>query len=577
MINKYIQIKYLLSKKNKIYLVILFLLFFISSFLEILSLGSIPIVVSIIANPGSLEKFNLSIIYWLRTNYSLSDQQLNLWILVATLIIFFFRSFILSFIIYFHGLTIKLLKEHLSIQFLKSYINSDYIFFLSRSSAKIIKLQMVDVGNTCILIYHLINFFKEIIIIISVVLFSCYLTGITTFIFFILIASIVTLYYLINRKSLIKRSKSIFQYSEDIIKNLNNSIGLIKEIKFTSSESLIVQDFNKKIKFNESLILKNNLINSLPRFIIEFTFIAFLLLALIYLVITNYEIYTVLPLIVLVCISAIRLIPSFTMISLSFNLIKQLSPYLDSVYQEIYNNRNNSNFLEKIDSFAKLFDFKKEIYLNNINFVYPDGKKIFQNFSFKFICGKTYGIYGKSGSGKTTLLELVLGLLKPSQGSITIDNLNIENIKKSWQKNIGYISQDVYILNETLKKNILFSFEEQNFDEIKINKIFENLNLLEFLNSLPFKYNSIIGENGRNISLGQKQRIGIARVLYKEPQVLILDEATNAIDKQSEKNFFSYLFKAYKDKTIIIVSHDYNNLLNCDYIYDFDKKEFVKY
>jgi ATP-binding cassette subfamily C protein len=436
---------------------------------------------------------------------------------------------------------------------------------------------MVDVGNTCILIYHLINFFKEIIIIISVVLFSCYLTGITTFIFFILIASIVTLYYLINRKSLIKRSKSIFQYSEDIIKNLNNSIGLIKEIKFTSSESLIVEDFNKKIKFNESLILKNNLINSLPRFIIEFTFIAFLLLALIYLVITNYEIYTVLPLIVLVCISAIRLIPSFTMISLSFNLIKQLSPYLDSVYQEIYNNRNNSNFLEKRDNFAKLFDFKKEIYLNNINFAYPDGKKIFQNFSFKFICGKTYGIYGKSGSGKTTLLELVLGLLKPSQGSITIDNLNIENIKKSWQKNIGYISQDVYILNETLKKNILFSFEEQNFDEIKINKIFENLNLLEFLNSLPFKYNSIIGENGRNISLGQKQRIGIARVLYKEPQVLILDEATNAIDKQSEKNFFSYLFKAYKDKTIIIVSHDYNNLLNCDYIFDFDKKEFVKY
>ena len=577
MINKFNQINYLLSKKNKIYLAVLFFLFFISSFLEILSLGSIPIVVSIIANPENLEKFNFSIIHWFRTNYSLSERQLNLWILFATLIIFFLRSFILSFILYFHGLTIKLLKENLSINFLKSYINADYIFFLSKNSAKIIKLQMVDVGNTCILIYHLINFFKESLIIISVVLFSCYLTGITTFIFFLLIASTIILYYLINRKSLNKRSKSIFQYSENIIKSLNNSIGLIKEIKFTSSESLIVEDFNKKIKFNENLILKNNLINSLPRFIIEFTFVAFLLLALIYLVIINYEIYTVLPIIVLVCISAIRLIPSFTMISLSFNLIKQLSPYLESVYQEIYSNRNNSNFHKKNDDYTKLLDFKKEIFLNNINFTYPDGKKIFENFSFKFFFGKTYGIYGKSGSGKTTLLELILGLLRPSHGSITIDNLNIENIKKDWQKNIGYISQDVYILNETLKKNILFSFEEQNFNEIKINKIFENLNLLEFLNSLPLKYNSIIDENGRNLSLGQKQRIGIARVLYKEPQVLILDEATNAIDKQSEKIFFSYLFKAYKDKTIILVSHDYNNLLNCDYIYDFNKNEFIKY
>jgi len=577
MINKFNQINYLLSKKNKIYLAVLFFLFFISSFLEILSLGSIPIVVSIIANPENLEKFNFSIIHWFRTNYSLSERQLNLWILFATLIIFFLRSFILSFILYFHGLTIKLLKENLSINFLKSYINADYIFFLSKNSAKIIKLQMVDVGNTCILIYHLINFFKESLIIISVVLFSCYLTGITTFIFFLLIASTIILYYLINRKSLNKRSRSIFQYSENIIKSLNNSIGLIKEIKFTSSESLIVEDFNKKIKFNENLILKNNLINSLPRFIIEFTFVAFLLLALIYLVIINYEIYTVLPIIVLVCISAIRLIPSFTMISLSFNLIKQLSPYLESVYQDIYSNRNNSNFPKKSKDYTKLLDFKKEISLNNINFTYPDGKKIFENFSLKFFFGKKYGIYGKSGSGKTTLLELILGLLRPSHGSITIDNLNIENIKKDWQKNIGYISQDVYILNETLKKNILFSFEDQNFNEIKINKIFENLNLLEFLNSLPLKYNSIIDENGRNLSLGQKQRIGIARVLYKEPQVLILDEATNAIDKQSERIFFSYLFKAYKYKTIILVSHDYNNLLNCDYIYDFNKNEFIKY
>jgi len=574
MINKFNQINYLLNKKNKIYLGVLFFLFFVSSFLEILSLGSIPIVVSIIANPENLEKFNFSMIHWLRTNFSFSERQLNLWILFATLVIFFLRSFILSFIIYFHGLTIKLLKEHLSINFLKSYINSDYTFFLSRNSAKIIKLQMVDVGNACILIYHLINFFKESLIIISVVSFSVYLTGITTFIFFLLIASIIILYYLINKKSLSKRSKSIFQYSEDIIKNLNNSIGLIKEIKFTSSESLIAEDFKKKIQFNENLILKNNLINSLPRFIIEFIFVAFLLLSLIYLVIINYEIYYVLPMIVLVCISAIRLIPSFTIISLSFNLIKQLSPYLDSVYQEIRSSRNNSDINKKNCNLIKLIDFKKEIFLNNISFAYPNGKKIFENFSIKFFFGKTYGIYGKSGSGKTTLLELILGLLKPSKGSVTIDNFNIEYINKNWQKKIGYVSQDVYILNETIKKNILFSFEDQNLNEIKINKIFENLNLLEFLNSLPLKYSSIIGENGRNISLGQKQRIGVARVLYKDPEVLILDEATNAIDKETEKKVFSYLFKKYKDKTMIIVSHDYNNLLNCDYIYDFDKKKF---
>ena len=225
----------------------------------------------------------------------------------------------------------------------------------------------------------------------------------------------------------------------------------------------------------------------------------------------------------------------------------------------------------EVKNLLKKFDFRQGIskILRKSN-----GNNVFavNGVTFKIQKGKTIGLIGESGIGKTTLINMILGLIQPTNGSIHVDGINIfENIK-NWQSQIGYVPQDIYLSDDTIRKNIAFGLPEEKIDNIAVNKAVTNAKLDSFVNKLSNGLNTKIGEFGDRISGGQRQRIAIARALYTNPKVFVLDECTNSLDSNTEKQIINEVNSLKGKKTIIMISHRSSTLENCDHIYKIDKE-----
>jgi ATP-binding cassette subfamily C protein len=241
-------------------------------------------------------------------------------------------------------------------------------------------------------------------------------------------------------------------------------------------------------------------------------------------------------------------------------------PSFNHVLKELVDNNSE----KKIENDKKeTITFTKKISIKNIEFSYSGNKtSILKNISIEINKGDKIGIVGKSGTGKTTLVSIILGLLKPSSGNITIDNNDIDFSKHEWNNTAGYVPQEIFLLEDTIKNNITFGLKKESINLDLLDKICKDAQIKNFIESLPLKYDTMIGERGYNMSAGQKQRLGIARVLYRNPDLLILDEVTSSLDDETEKNFINDVFDKSKDKTIIFISHRLSALKKCDKIYD---------
>ena len=219
-------------------------------------------------------------------------------------------------------------------------------------------------------------------------------------------------------------------------------------------------------------------------------------------------------------------------------------------------------------NFIKNEIFSNNIKLKNISFNYGTAKNIaVNNINIDITKGKSIGLIGKSGSGKSTLVDIIIGLLEPSTGEILIDDNNIGVKKISWQKQLGYVPQEVYLLDDTIRNNITFGIEKEEIDEKLLSDVIEKSQLKNLINSLPNKLDTIIGDRGARLSGGEKQRIGIARALYNKPKVIVFDEATSALDIYNENKILKEIYENKKDKTLIIISHRNNTVKYCDLIY----------
>ena len=236
-----------------------------------------------------------------------------------------------------------------------------------------------------------------------------------------------------------------------------------------------------------------------------------------------------------------------------------------SYYENLLSKKNTADKIKK----TEYINFNKSIELKNIFYKYPGKDEyIFEDASIKINKGDKILIKGKTGSGKSTLIDLVLGFQKPLSGKIIVDDKEISLSEKNWFENISYVPQSIYMFDESIKHNITLNDNTERFNNDLFDQSLESADLLNFVNSLPDKENTLVGETGLNISGGQKQRIGLARALYKNSSIIILDESTNALDDQTESNILDSL-KSKKDKTIIFISHK-------NYDFNFDKQFYLR-
>ena len=346
----------------------------------------------------------------------------------------------------------------------------------------------------------------------------------------------------------------------------------VRDIYFLKNLDQLINNFYLLNKNQSLLDAKTQTISIIPRALLELMGLMILLITLIYLYkegISNNEIITKITFYFVV---AYRALPSFSRILVqrqrikySENSVKIIKNTLMLEDKRILDIPNN----DKIE-------FNKSLKFSNINFSYSDKKEFIRNENITIEKGKVIGIYGQSGSGKSTLLNLLTFLIKPRSGKIQIDDKEISNEyeRRKFQNLITFISQDTFLIEDTIKNNITFTTQER-IDEKKLNNAIKLACAEKFIHELPDNLNYMVGTHGRKISSGQKQRIVIARSFYDSREILVLDEATNALDEETEKKILQNIINKKNGKTIIIVSHNKSNLSVCDKSYEIEDGKII--
>ena len=264
-----------------------------------------------------------------------------------------------------------------------------------------------------------------------------------------------------------------------------------------------------------------------------------------------------------------RMIPSFNRIIFAVQNMKYKSSSVDLLFNEFKSFEQSEKTIKKY----KEIKFENKIILKDIIFSYKKNNIILNNISLDINKGDCIGIIGTSGAGKSTFVNLITGLFSPSKGSIKVDGKDIKNYTRSWQNKIGYVPQDIFLADNTIQNNIAFGIEKEDICHRSIKKSIKNAQLDKFINSLDDGLNSQVGERGVQLSGGQIQRVGIARALYNNPEILILDEATASLDSQTEMNFMNSIKKLKGSMTILIISHRMSTLKDCNKIFKIQDKK----
>jgi len=361
-------------------------------------------------------------------------------------------------------------------------------------------------------------------------------------------------------------------------KYIHFSMSCIKDIKLFQSENEFEKRFNNFFEKYSKASALNQFLNSLPKFLAEIYLTIIMGILFLYIHLSGLNIENYLSTMTVFAVAALRLLPSGSKIIINNNTISFLNPMISDIL-DLFKKQNNDKIKTVVEdiitkNLKDTYDEKNYFEVKDLNFHFLNGKNKIEtkliNLSFKIQKNSIFGIIGKSGSGKSTLLNIICGLINPISGAILYKNQDIRNLKDSWKKKIGYVPQEVKIFDDTLLNNITM-YNREFLKNDKINIYLDILNLKEFVDTLPEGLQTILGSEGIELSVGQKQRIGLLRAIIRDPEILILDETTSSLDKKTEDLILSFINKIKKNKTIIFISHDqnlsniYDEKINLDY------------
>ena len=431
-----------------------------------------------------------------------------------------------------------------------SYLLRDYINTLEYNSSLIIRNFTTEVEQLRAYLRNGFLLMREAIIIFLFLIILFYLDFYLSLFLILSSAILAYFFYVIFQKKLAVKGKVVQEFNANIIELLTYSVELIKEVKVVAKENYLRKIFFNKISIREKNKLYHQIISILPRILLEF-FVIFLIFIVSFFIIKIMKNSDLLFIYLsFLTISAIRIIPSMNIISNCISTFKFYSPSYNVIKKEVsfHNEIKEKIYKEKI----KIKEFKS-INLQNVSFGYNENNLIFENVNFEIISGDKILIKGISGSGKSTLINILLGLQKPTRGDILINNINFTKQDYIFDKLIGYVPQDIYLINDTIKNNI--ALFDNIFDEERMKEALKISNTKEFIDETQSGLETLIGQKGLKISGGQRQRIAIARAIYPGPKILILDEPTSSQDIVSNNKIIENLL-GIKDLTIIVISHN---------------------
>lgn len=465
-------------------------------------------------------------------------------------------------------------------ELLTEYLQKTYLYHLNHNTATL--LRNVNSGGVIVFSLIMVSMFTLLTEIITAVTIWLMLVMIDAFTAIIVAGFIGSLLYFIIkgfRKKITEQGKIQNEYSALYIKCINQSLGAIKETKVSCKEEFFLDAFRKAYFEYGKANGKFLFMNQLPRMLIETIIVCGLLLLIITKLMLGNQPEEIVPLLGVLALAAFRLMPSANRIVNLSNGIRFQMPLFNELYEDLLIIKNKGaketeTCLQKPES---RMDFENVVSVEELSFAYPEiEKQVLNNISFSIPKGKFVGIVGPSGAGKTTFVDILLGLLAPSKGKISVDGKNIYDDIRTWQANLAYVPQSIYLIDGTIRENIALGVDKKEINDALINKVLQMAELYDFVQELPAGIDTTVGERGVKLSGGQRQRIGIARALYYQPQVLVLDEATSALDNETEKSITDTILKLKGQITIIAVAHRLTTLAQCDFKVKFENgKAFI--
>ena len=554
-----------LTKDQKKFSILIFVMMFFSMILEALSIGIILPLLSIFLK-GNLDSSAFS--YFFTFFEKPKGNELIYVGLFVTMGVFLAKNIFLVFFQWNQIKFIQKLNVEISNKLFKSYLNREYLFFLKTNTAQLIRNVTTEIGSFAEYINRVLVFFGEITVLIGIAIVLFYVDFLITFIVLLLVSIFSFLIYRFTRKKIAIFGKERILVDGLLTKHFIQGLTSVKDVKILNREDDLVGQVYKNLLKSSKINIFNGLIGALPKFLFEMLIVCIFVILVFIMISMNKNFTDIIQYLGLFAVATFRIIPATSRIVTSYQQIKFRQPTVNNLYEELVNASNNvvKDSAQHVDK--KPIKFEKQIKIEKLCFFYPTRKKFnLSEISININKGDFVGIVGETGSGKSTLINLLTGLLNPSKGKLEVDEINIHSNLASWHKKIGYVPQSIYLLDDTIRKNIAFGLEDKDINDNLVKQAAEKANLNQLVEKLPNGMDTIVGEKGITFSGGQQQRIGIARSLYHDPEILILDEATSSLDQSTEKKIMQSIQSLKRKKTLIIVTHRLSTVQHCDNIF----------
>ena len=562
------KILYLLSPEQKKSLAFVFILLVFGTILEMVGILILVPLMSIFSGLNNLD--------FLKTFIGLSDsspEKIISYLLIIIVSFYFLKFLFLVYLSWKQSHFIANLSMDLTSELFKGYLNQSYLFHIQNNTSTLLRNLQAELGQFTTYIQSAVLFLLEFMTIVGIGAILIYEQPIAAFVSAIFFVIVLYFFNRYTKNKILDWGKVRQEQAEKINKHFFQGLGGIKEVKFYGKENFFLNEVIGVLKANADVSSKYLTLGQVPRYFLEFMALLGIFIVIIFMQIIGMDPKSIFPLVGLYLVAAFRIIPSINRVINSLQSMKYLNPVIEVLFNEFKLIKNSLDYSKKMNDMI----FRNQIELHNISFSYPESEsKVLDKINITIKKGTTIGIIGQSGSGKSTLIDILLGLHTQSSGEILVDGVNIKDNIRGWQKKIGYVPQNVYLLDDTIKANVALGVEPKLIDDDLVTSALKSAQLKDFIDKVPRGNNSIVGERGVKLSGGQKQRIGIARALYSNPDILVLDEATSALDNKNELNFMNTIMSYKNSKTIIIVAHRLSTLKSCDVIYEILNGKIVK-
>ena len=568
MIQIYKKMMVLLDKKQKRAMVGIIFMMLIGAILEALGVSVVVPIVQVVMDESALEKPGL-----VKNIYDFfgmkSQMQFTLVILGAMAAIFAIKNVylyvqqkVLCHFVYTN-------QFRTSQRMMRNYLHKNYEFFLNADTAVVQRTITSDVNNMYALILNSLQLVSEVIVfvILAVVLI------ISDWQMTLVVSGMLGVTLILINKAIKpvmrKAGKDNQDYYSGLFKLISQTVMGIKEVKVVAREQYFVDEYVKCGKGYVDAVQKYTLLTSLPRLLIETVCISGTVVYMMVLIAMGTPLSELITTLTVFAAAVVRLMPCATRINTYLNNISYFEPFLMGVSDNLQDEINHPDLkIEFAKEDREKMPVKKAITLKDITYAYPNSEKlIFDHADMEIPIGKAVGIVGTTGAGKSTVVDILLGLLKMQGGAVCADDVDINTDYHGWLKNVGYIPQMIFMLDDTIRRNVAFGVSDENINEERVWEVLKEAQLDEFIRTLPEGLDTTIGERGIRLSGGQRQRIGIARSLYNNPDVLIMDEATSALDNDTEAAIIESVNRLHGKKTLVIIAHRLQTIENCDMIY----------